>query len=490
VTGTIVAEQPTADPASGDSPPALEDEKSGSWRAGRIVSFVVFAAPYLLVSAVIDLYFTLRSTTNIVFADTWSFVPMLGKTLSGHFALGMLWDAHNENRQPFLRVLFMLSARFDHFNTTHLRIIGILVLLLEEAILLIGAFMLRRRLLRILVALGIVLLASSFGQWESMILEENSMFFLTVAGAASSFWLLEWALRTGIKGRDWVRLLPAVGCALVATLSLAGGLAVWPVLALRTVTYRRDRRCVEAGVAIGAFGLLETVLYAWNMPSGGLGQSTWAHEGPVELAKFFLLTLGNSIFNVGTNSLRFHVGYVIGAVALVGVAWSFGWNLWRDRSAWREPVYAVGLSLQLFGLLEVAFVEYGRIGMGIDLAFGSRYTTLTQTVPIGILLCLGSVADRSWVKSERRLMGRRRMLVARVGVVACVPLLAVGVLMTDQFQYTVIPGYHQNFVNLEHYLVSPQHVTNQQLNAFEWPPNDIRGAIPILREFHLSVYQH
>jgi hypothetical protein len=489
VTGTIVADSPTVDPASDLAAPPPREVDAGEQIGRRFVAFLVFALPYLLVSAVLDLYFTLRSTTNIVFADTWSFVPMLGKTLSGHFSLGMLWDAHNENRQPFLRALFILSARFDHFNVTHLRILGIFVLLLETAILLFGAFKLQHRYLRILVGVGIVLLTSSFGQWESMFLEENSMFFLTVAGAASSFWLLEWALRAGISGSRWVRILPSICCALVATLSLAGGLAVWPVLALRTATYRRDRNLVKAGVAIAAFGFLETLIYAWNMPGGGIGQSTWAHEGPLELTRFFLLCLGNSVFNVGTSGLRFDVGYVIGLVMLTGFAWSL-WNLWRDRSAWREPVYAVGLSLQVFGFLQVAFVEYGRIGMGISLAFGSRYTTLTQTLPIGILLCLGSVADRSWVRIGRRRVGHRRMMFARVGVFACLPLLALGALSTDHFQYDVIPGYHQNFVNLQRYMLSTRPLTDQQLLAFEWVPSSIRSAEPILRHFDLNVYHH
>ena len=454
----------------------------------RIGAFALFAAPFLLVSAVMDLLFTLRSTTNIVFADTWSFVPMMGQALNGHVTPAAFWDAHNENRQPFLRAMYLLSARFDHLNVTHLRIVGIAILLVMEALLLLGAFMLRQPFLRIIVAIGITLLTSCVGQWESMFLEENSMFFLTVAGAAASFWLMERVLRTDIRERLVWRVLPVVACGLVASLSLAAGLAVWPTLAARAATYRRTRGNAVLGGSMAAVGLLVFAAYSWHMPGGGLSQGSWWHQSPLTLVRFFLLCAGSSTFNVGASSAREVAGYGIGALLLIGFGWSL-WNAARSRSAWWNPVYGAGISLQIFGLFQVAFIEYGRIGMGLDLALGSRYTTLTQTLPIGLLLCLGSEADRRWVRSERREMGRFPAAVARVGVWACVPLLAVGVSLTDVNQFDHVSGYHSFFTTLQQEMRMPRGVSDAQLAGFEWPPGEIRQAEVILRHFDLNAYQ-
>jgi len=412
---------------------------------------------------------------------------MLGRTLSGHFSMGMLWAAHNENRQPFLRAAFLLSASFDHFNTMHLRAFGILVLLAEEAVLLLIAFRIKTPALRIVVGVAVALLASSVGQWESMLLEENWMFFLTVAGAATALVLLERQLQTRpLLGNGPLTLVGVAAAATVASLSLAGGLVTWPVLVLRAATYGPYRRHLRVAGLLAGAGVVESVLYAWDMPGGGLGTRTAFHQPLLLIVKFFVLCMGASLYNVGASSARFVAGEIIGSLFTLGLV-ACVVAAWRSQVLRRDPLFGLGLALAVFGTGEALFIEYGRITMGITLAFGSRYTTLTQTVPIGLLFCAAAVVDRR-LNATVPLRARQRGLVALAGVVGVVALMGFGVSLNDESQWLDSAHYAFYFQSLTQDLTTTRPVSDAQLNAFEWAPATIRSAEKVLRRFHLSVY--
>jgi hypothetical protein len=457
-------------------------------RGHNVAVSALYVSFLLVVSACLDLFYTIRSTTNIVYADTWAFVPILGKTLSGHFSIGMLWAPHNENRQPILRSIFLISATFDHFNTMHIREFGIFVLLIEEAIFLVLAMCLSSRYLRIFVGLAIAALCSSLVQWESMILEENWMFFLTVAAATLSFIFLE----LGLQGRNFPKR-PSMTWAAVAlfatlsSLSLAGGLAVWFVLALRVLTFKWDQRNRIAAGVIVLVGVLEGATYAWNMPGGGLGTRQLLHVPIWESFRFYLLCVSGSLYNVGLSSGRVIAGYIIGIFLIIAIG-AIVVRAWSSETIRRDPLFGIGLCLVAFGALQSAFIEYGRIGMGMSLAFGSRYTTLTQTVPIGVLICGARIYEFHAVKKERSVKNPRR-IVATVGLGLVFLLAVVGSSLNNLSQLENIRNNRSYFSMLEQEMLSKEPLTDAQLNAFLWSPPQIRSGLEVLRKYNLSVYR-
>ena len=84
-------------------------------------------------------------------------------------------------------------------------------------------------------------------------------------------------------------------------------------------------------------------------------------------------------------------------------------------------------------------------------------------------------------------MGRFPAAVARVRVWACVPLLAVGVSLTDVNQFDHVSGYDSFFTTLQQEMRMPR-ASPTTIEGFDGCRR-IRQAEVILRHFDLNVYQ-
>lgn len=84
------------------------------------------------------IWFLHHYTLNVVHADQWSDVTLIGASYQGHFTLAALWAQHNENRLLFPNLIVLAMSRLDAFNVSAEEYLSA-VFLLAAVALIIGA---------------------------------------------------------------------------------------------------------------------------------------------------------------------------------------------------------------------------------------------------------------------------------------------------------------------------------------------------------------
>ena len=97
-------------------------------------AFVVFAFLVFLVALVgagaLAVVHIARASANVVYADTWGHISMVGHFLSGRLFPAELFAPHNQNRPVVLNIILLLSARYDHLNLIHVEYLSVIFAIL------------------------------------------------------------------------------------------------------------------------------------------------------------------------------------------------------------------------------------------------------------------------------------------------------------------------------------------------------------------------
>jgi Bacterial Ig domain len=391
------------DPRTGPVAPGLPPWGSA---LGAIITASVLAALYFL--------FVLHYSVNFLVEDDWGLVPIIHAALHSHLTLGLLWAQHNENRMLVPRLVIVGSALVHDYDSRSIILLGAFLFIVSYGLLLAAFRTYLGRSLTPLhaVSLGIV--------WFSLEDTENALWAFQLAWNMIVFFLMTLLF---LLLKDWrhrnVVLTLAIVSAIAASFSSLQGLILWPVglICLVWDQPQTRRRNVECTVWI-AFGALTTATYfrGYALPFTGPSRSpAFALHHPVEMAQFFLATLGNVIATTSTD-LGAHelLGLAVFVIAIFVVV-----RCVLDRASRAHT--ALPVALIVFGVLFDASIALGRVGLGVAAALVSRYTMANLIVLTGIGVFAWAHV-RPW--KEARGVGLRG-IVERAGIVLLAAFLVI-----------------------------------------------------------------
>ncbi len=379
---------------------------------------VVLQAAVLVGPAAVVLCLVLRYGVNVPSWDQWTLVDPMVRLDLGSIPWADIIGQHNEHRMVFPKLLMLSLALLTRWNIVAELLAG--VLLTGCSLLILLALL--RPILRETSQAGavwasFVIAATSFslGQWENWLWGWQLQWFLGVTAAVSTVAL---ATRSLASRRPWPWIAGAAAAAIVCQYSIASGVAVWVSGALILAFHPRRGRVLVIWLAIGVF---TTTLYF-------IGYVRPLHHPSPLAALNHPLALLIYVGNYLSGPLGRDTALGLGAgMAFAGLA-AFTAICYRGKLDLVIPWIALGAFAGATALLTAV----GRVGMGTEQGFASRYATVGLLLTIA-LVPLGLLAYRAWPAGRwtrlRRIVGLGgatllTFLVIRTDVLSLKPLTA------------------------------------------------------------------
>jgi hypothetical protein len=369
--------------------PATAEQRSFPSRKGlgaTLAGIVSLAAG--IVSAALLVTLMLKDSTVLPFWDHWAFVQELANS-SGRYTLAQLWQQHNEHRIVLPRLLMLLDFHLFHARNTFLLWSTFVLQALQALLfyLVLVALRFGRSKSMVLFGLTIAILFSPV-QLDNFVWAFQITFILATVFTSVALYLLSRALRDregAVPAKGKQMLAFSIAAAICATLSLASGLFVWPIMFAAAVLLRRSWH-VPLIILLCWMTITALYLHGYHSPAAH-GDPLASLKHPALVAEYLSLYIGGPWISYGhavaiTTGLA---GILFGLLLLLtGVI--------RHRSlTWPE---AFLLSV-IATVLATAFITaLGRLQLGLDQASAGRYQTVSLLVWAAI-----SVLSIHWVSS-------------------------------------------------------------------------------------------
>jgi hypothetical protein len=326
-----------------------------------IAAICVLSGAFVFCSTIVGI---IATYSPVPYWDQWdSYIGFYSDILGGH---GMkLWDQHNEHRIVLSRALFFLDLRF--FEGTGIFLlsaqVGIQALLLIVMVKLGLPSAIPSRL-RYAVVGCVAALLFSWRQAENFTWAFQIGFFLVYFFAFLSFYFLA----TSKANRFTLPTILALICGCLATLSMANGLLVLPMLFVLGLILRIKWQILVV-ILITAVVVWSGYFFDYFRPLGHASIIDSIINQPFDVVLFTLSYLGAPLAYAFENrSLAIPGGLFLAVMTL--------WYMWDEiKNPILNQIYWVFLAFLVF-LAATAFITAtGRVNFGIDAAFAGRYAT-------------------------------------------------------------------------------------------------------------------
>ncbi len=329
------------------------------------------------------IYATWSHFSPVPYADQWD--GTIGFYLR---ALQSPWQAffeqHNEHRLTFSRLLFFVDMHY----------FGGRNVLLLIANLVLAAF-LAMAFYRVSVKhapprnwgtraglIGLILIfVFSWVQQENFSWGFQSQWFAANLFSLLAFHLLELAgdaHQRGTPSECDVFLAMALLSGSVAAFSMASGLLVFPILIAQTLYLRIGWRVFWLIFAMTA-AVWIAYFFNWHNPSSGPNLLTTLREHPIDALQYILLYLGAPAHFLSPGELNAYAGGAIVLLTFTGLTI----KAWRSRIA----VHTISLLAFSFYVIGNALITAGgRLSIGVEQAFQSRYTTASLAAWLALII--------------------------------------------------------------------------------------------------------
>jgi hypothetical protein len=334
--------------------------------------------------------YILHFGVNTPFWDEWEMVSLFQAKDNGTLSFHDLWAQHNEHRIFFPNIVLMLSAYATHWNVKF-------ELLLNFAFSLVTALMLylfvlskiKQRYLGLTAALLIGTWFYSTVQFENWLWGWQVEWFMCVAGAVTSIYLLD---RFSTKGAKHRRLLfgGAVVTAIVSTFSLGSGVVIWPVGFGLLLLYRQPKKSVGLWT-LAAVLSAAAYYYHYHKPAGDPSTTLFLHQR-VNFLKYIFSYFGRPV------SSQADVAMLVGATLLLLLI-PLVYAVWLQRAALSK--FMPWLSLMALSLIAGGLTAVSRLGFGVIQGSASRYTAFSLLYVIGVTGLICALLDTWKIKRNR-----------------------------------------------------------------------------------------
>jgi hypothetical protein len=314
-------------------------------------------------------------STDVPYMDQWEFPAFFERWHEGTLTSADWFAQHNEHRIFFPRLIMLTLALLTDWDVRAELVVNAFLGFGITALVLAQSYFAAHRDGRRLAPwwpFAVTLLCCSLAQWQNWFLGWQLQLFLAVACIHGVIGLLLFT------GRLSTHLLAFV-LAVVATLSFASGLLVWPLAALACAfnTHATPRRrALEAPLWL-ALGLVAAALYFRGYASPGYHPPlTAVFAEPLRAVTYLVAYLGQPI--AGFSLLA---SGVAGALALVL------WGRGACRATQAHPfVSRLGLLWGLWTLGTAGLTVIARADLGAEQALSSRYATFALPLWLGFFL--------------------------------------------------------------------------------------------------------
>lgn len=355
---------------------------------------------------------------NIPFSDEWvALSPLFESMKAGTLGFHDFVVPHNEHRLPIPKLIFFAMGLLTHWDTraemwlTWLAILGMAACVWK----LLGLTGGRRDASTSIVfaALGILLFSPL--QDQNVLNGFQFHFVLPITLILAAF------VAALTLSHPW-RYIVTAALASAATFSMALGVGAWgiifPLLFIRDLP--RDWKKWTA-LWLGA-GALNLILFSigYHPPASDYGSM---FRDPAATIRYFLIFLG-SPFCFGTGLAQTDVAWWAGLALTCGLIVAVI-SLWRQRRDVSLLCRTIPwLMVSAIGVLDAALTTYGRLQYTFIYALQSRYVIYSAVVPIGLIVLLWILAERSmsrgasWPRPALISLGSMMFLLHGLGVVA------------------------------------------------------------------------
>jgi len=462
-------------PGHGASASPRSDWRSWLIPIATLLGFAIPAVSYLWM---IHAY-----GVNIIFADQWDDVALIGHAYSGTLHFSSLWSQHYENRIFFPNLIVLALAYTTHFNVVTEEYLSALMVFGGTA-LVICAHKRRSPERRWIWYCPVAFLLLSLAQAVNALWGFQMAWYLVLLMVTLALFLLDQ------EPQRWPVFGGAIAAAAVASFSSVQGLLVWPAGLLLIYLRRRPGHLAIAwiGSAILA-GVIYFVGFNFNASQSG-------SQDPAATLTFFVRVVGDI---VGESQPGLLVT-VFGSVLVVTAIWVLVRFAIGGRTTTGGRPFA--LSLLLFGLLFSGLTSYGRSGLAVfGFAVEDRYTVFAIFVLVGLYLAVLDPPVASELRSPEqgagspaRSMGRQRHVFSDPLFTLARVVVGVGIVLTvilgsangvDQSR-----AIRQSRLYLGQVTVRANQYPDTVVNNLDWleTAQSIRRWITIAKDHRLSLF--
>lgn len=309
---------------------------------------------------------------NMPVLDQWEVVPIIQHVHSGHFLWSDFWLQHNEHRIFFPQLVMLGVALLTHWNTLVECFIGLLIAIIS--------FGLVVKLIRRTATPAPWLLGLASLIWFSPLQLENWLWgwqlqwFMNVLGVVMVAFGISLIKNEKLNGRQLTLVLAG---AILAQYSLGNGTLLWALI-LGVLIYRRIN-WPQVGV-VAATAIAATGLYFWNYHNPQIPSKTLALHEPLSFVNYVLTYLGRPL------TFFHHLPALFGFITLALFVW-LNVYLFRNKRGLFDKLLPWTL-LGLYAIGSALITGIARLGLGINEAYSSRYTTISSLLVLSVLIML------------------------------------------------------------------------------------------------------
>jgi hypothetical protein len=413
---------------------------------------------------------------NVIYADQWDDVNLVGHAYSGTLHLSTLWAQHYENRILFPNLIVLALAYTTHLNVVTEEYLSALMVFAATA-LVIWAHKLRSPARPLIWYCPVAFLFLSLAQAGNALWGFQMAWYLVLLMITLALFLLDRRVQAPLV------MGGAVAAGVVASFSSLQGLLVWPAGLVIIYLRRRPRAHVLVWTGMAVVTAV-TYFVGFKFDVSQPGSSGTA-------VTFFLRVIGDVVGETRPGAAE----VLFGVLLVLTAVWSF-WCFARERSA--AGGRPLGLALVACGLLFAVLTTYGRSGLGVG-TYEYRYTVFAVLVLIGLYLVMLDRPDQT-----RSPLGVPRLRSAPTGRLARrssdVGFATARVIVGLGVAATVVVGtangiaearsIHKNRLYLGRVTVRVNQYPSPVVSALDWleTPTSIRHRVAIARSHHLSLF--
>ena len=379
-----------------------------------LIAFLLLAAALAFVASIFR--FSLHNAPVLPFWDHWVLFIELASG-HGHYSLAQLWQLHGEHRIVLPRLFFLADLYFFKATGTAL-IVSILTFQVFHASLFCLAVCSLRHLsayIRACVCALLIVFFFSPVQIENFIWPFQVSFLPGVFFASFSFFLFAISYKSSPPWR-YLGFAACASAALCSTLTLASGLAVWPLLVLLCFVLRVERKVLTA-ITISAVLIISAYLHNYHSPAIHADPLVSLRH-PGALAVYLLAYLGGSWSVFG-----FAAAVALGVAGVLAASFLLFTRFVRPSSS--KPVEIFFSSTIVLSVITGLITGAGRINFGLDQALSSRY----QSIALAFWAALASWAISMAARQNKGRIWTSALVIAFT-IVAVAPLFKLHLIVT------------------------------------------------------------
>ncbi|MDR0692549.1 MAG: hypothetical protein LBF69_05885 [Prevotellaceae bacterium] len=425
-----------------------------------------------LVPCLICLLFVNSSAVSILFLDEWEMVSFCAKMDVHDITFADLFAQHNEHRIFFMYFAYLGLISVSGFNVIVPMWFSFAMILLLDFIILryiasrSGVSDKRKYFFAALTSF----LLFSLTQYENLLWGFQIGFVMVLFFSVLSGYFLCQMFHATCKTRRNIYFIVALLAAIIDSFSSSQGLITWVTgLVLFFMMFRKKTFSSPYFIVWTLVAIATWIAYFHNYVKPEHHPSLfYLFEHPGMFLQYFFSITGNAI----SGTLK--AGNVVIGILLLLFLFIACVKIWKNKQVQQ---FIFPLALALNSLFILGSIAIGRVGLGVEQALASRYTTFSICLVVGVALLWMELKDKA--KNKTIIKNMAKLFVVII-------LISIPLTMTEGLQNgkkiktdRVYSAYILETANMQ---------PDQFLQRFYPWPDSVRTRVTYLEQKKWSVF--